>query len=239
LQLAKWGLAKWGSEVSLHGSNPEPLMSALPQWNEDGTEFTELNFGGNGKTDNYGASGDSKTGGHHIIGVAEAMARKLSPAFVVTQASAHAAPTAGNEFKVMNWIRAAAMIARIDPVAAGYLIKDARGHLRLPVLRQQSTLDLQGLMPNQPNLLVEYELHNLSDADFTFTAPAVAQAQVLLAALASNFGYDPNQRAAYNTKYRNPVLSYLSAERLQIIYANAGLDAVASEIAKLKVMGII
>jgi hypothetical protein len=30
LQLAKWGLAKWGSEVSLHGSNPEP-MSALYQ----------------------------------------------------------------------------------------------------------------------------------------------------------------------------------------------------------------
>jgi hypothetical protein len=24
-------LAKWGSEVSLHGSNPEPLMSALGQ----------------------------------------------------------------------------------------------------------------------------------------------------------------------------------------------------------------
>jgi len=23
-------LAKWGSGVSLHGSNPEPLMSALP-----------------------------------------------------------------------------------------------------------------------------------------------------------------------------------------------------------------
>lgn len=60
---------------------------------------------------------------------------------------------------------------------------------------------------------------------------------MLLATLASKFGYDPNQRAAYNTKYRNPVLSYLSAERLQIIYANAGLDAVASEIAKLKRMG--
>jgi hypothetical protein len=209
------------------------------QWNEDGTEFTELNFGGNGKTDNYGAPGDSKTGGHHIIGIAETMARKLSPAFVVTQASAHAAPTAGNEFKVVNWIRAAAMIARVDPLAAGYLIKDARGHLRLPALRQQGTLDLQGLMPNQPNILVEYELHNLSDADFIFTAPAVAQAQLLLAALASRFGYDPNQLAAYNTKYRNPILSYLSAERLQIIYANAGLDAVAAEIARLKAMGII
>jgi len=65
------------------------------------------------------------------------------------------------------------------------------------------------------------------------------QAQLLLAALASRFGYDPNQLAAYNTKYRNPVLSYLSAERLQIIYANAGLDAVAAEIAKLKTVGII
>jgi hypothetical protein len=209
------------------------------QWNEDGTEFTELNFGGNGKTDNYGAAGDSKTGGHHIIGIAEAMARKLSPAFVVTQASAHAAPTAGNEFKVVNWMRAAAMIARVDPLAAGYLIKDARGHLRLPVLRQQGTLDLQGLMPNQPNLLVEYALHNLSDADFNFSAPAVGQVQLLLAVLAPRFGYDPNQSAAYNTKYRNPVLSYLSAERLQIIYVNAGLDAVAAEIGRLKMMGII
>jgi hypothetical protein len=209
------------------------------QWNEDGTEFTELNFGGNGKTDNYGAVGDSKTGGHHIIGVAESMARKLSPAFVVTQASAHAAPTAGNEFKVVNWIRAAAMIARVDALAAGYLIKDARGHLRLPVLRRQGTVDLQAVMPNQPNILVEYELHNLSDADFTFSAPAVGQAQLLLAALASRFGYDPTQRAVYNTKYRNPILSYLSAERLQIIYANAGLDAVAGEIARLKRMGII
>lgn len=209
------------------------------QWNEDGTEFAELNFGGNGKTDDYGTPGDSKTAGHHIIGIAEAMARKLSPAFVVTQASAHAAPTAGNEFKVVNWIRAAATIARVDPLAAGYLIKDARGHLRLPLLRQQGTLDLQGLMPNQPNLLVEYELHNLSDADFNFSAPAVAQAQLLLATLAPKFGYDPNQRAVYNTKYRNPVLSYFSAERLQIIYANAGLDAVAAEIGRLKAMGII
>jgi len=94
-------------------------------------------------------------------------------------------------------------------------------------------------MPSQPNILVEYELHNLSDADFVFSAPAVGQAQLLLAALATRFGYDPDQRAAYNSKYRNPVLSYLSAERLQIIYANVGLDAVAAEIARLKGMGII
>jgi hypothetical protein len=113
------------------------------QWNEDGTEFTELDTGGNGKTDNYGVRGTSKTGGHHIIGVAETMARKLPPAFVVTQASAHGSPTSGNEFQVVNWIRAAS------------------------------------------------------------------------------------------------ILTYLSAERLQITYANAGLDGVAKEIANLGAMGLI
>lgn len=55
--------------------------SIVLQWNSDGTEFSELNFGGNGKTDNYGKPGDSKTGAHHIIGIAEAMKRKLSLLF--------------------------------------------------------------------------------------------------------------------------------------------------------------
>ncbi|HEX7562760.1 MAG TPA: hypothetical protein VF396_05800, partial [Bradyrhizobium sp.] len=45
------------------------------QWNSDGTEFAELNFGGFGTNDNFGATGDSRTGGHHIISIAETMAR--------------------------------------------------------------------------------------------------------------------------------------------------------------------
>src|SRR5262249_27076629 len=86
------------------------------QWNGNGTEFTELNFGGFGTTDNFGnTTGDSRTGGHHIITIAEEMARGLSPAFVITQASAHSAPTSGNEYKVVNWLRAGAVIAQIDP----------------------------------------------------------------------------------------------------------------------------
>lgn len=59
--------------------------SMVFQWNANGTEFEELNFGGNGKTDNYGASGDSRTGSHHIISLAETMKRKLSPEFVLNQ----------------------------------------------------------------------------------------------------------------------------------------------------------
>jgi hypothetical protein len=84
------------------------------QWKSDGTEFLELNFGGNGSTDNNGAAGDSTTGAHHILGIAETMKRGLSPSFVITQASAHSAPTSGNEYKVINWLRAAAIVESIS-----------------------------------------------------------------------------------------------------------------------------
>src|SRR5262249_57680746 len=77
------------------------------EWNADGTELQELNFGGNGANDNYGAKGDSRTAAHHILGLAESMKRDLAPELVITQASAHSAPTLGNEYKVVNWIRAA------------------------------------------------------------------------------------------------------------------------------------
>src|SRR3989442_3496830 len=59
--------------------------SMVFQWNSDGPEFQELNFGGNGQTDNYGAAGNSKTGAHHMISAAEAMKRGLPPDLVIAQ----------------------------------------------------------------------------------------------------------------------------------------------------------
>jgi hypothetical protein len=207
------------------------------QWNADGTEFTELNFGGNGKTDNFGQPGDSRTGGHHILGIAEAMARGLPAALVITQASAHSAPTLGNEYKVVNWLRAAAIIARIDPVKAGYLTRDASGQLRLPALRQLGNVDL--LAAGQLNLLAEYTIHNLSDGDFTYSGPAVAGVQVLLANIAPRFGFDPADTARYNNAFRNVVLSHLSAERLLVLYSAGGLDAVDDEVEALRRRGVL
>ncbi len=207
------------------------------QWNADGTEFTELNFGGNGNTDNYGAAGDSRTGGHHILSLAESMARKLPAAFIVTQASAHSAPTLGNEFKVVNWLRTAAIIAQVDPVARGYLVADNAGHLRLPALRSPDTVGLNAA--GQTNLLVEYEIHNLSDADFVFSIPAITESQVILAKLAAQYGYDPVQTADYNTRYRNPALTYLSGERILILYTTKGLAAVQAELDVLRARGVI
>jgi AAA ATPase domain len=118
------------------------------QWTETGGEFPELNFGGNGKTDKFGGDGNSKTGADHILGVAETIKRGLPPPFVITQASAHAPPAEGNEFMVVNWIRAAAVIAQADPVAAGYLIKDPQGRPRLPPLRRLAELPIQQSLPD-------------------------------------------------------------------------------------------
>ena len=91
----------------------------------------------------------------------------------------------------------------------------------------------------QTNILVEYEIHNLSDADFVFTIPAITEGQVILAQLASRYGYDPSNAAVYNTQYRNPVFSYLSAERILMMYTNNGLPAVQAELDRLRSRGVI
>ncbi len=209
------------------------------QWNSDGTEFAELNFGGNGLTDSYGLTGNSKTGGHHLMGLAEAMKRALAPDFVISQASAHSAPTLGNEYKVVNWLHTAAILAQIDPVAKGYLSVDGLGQLRLPALRQLGSINLNAAIPSQTNLLAEYALHNLSDADFTYSIPAISEVQVLLQILAPEYGYISTDVTTYNTRFRNPVLSYLSAERLLIIYSNSDLDGVRTQISLLRQYGVI
>lgn len=203
------------------------------QWNADGTEFAELNFGGNGTTDKAGQSGDSKTGGHHILGLAESIKRKLAPEFVITQASAHAAPTLGNEYKVVNWIRTAAMLAQVDPVAGGYLARTAENQYRLPALYKLGDLKLD----NQTNLLAEYAIHNLSDADFVFSIPAVSIAETILKAIAPEFGYRPEDVTLFNTKFRNPVFAYIPPERLVMLYAHQGLKEVRAEIRLLNPRG--
>jgi len=211
------------------------------QWNADGSEFTELNFGGAGTNDAWGTPGDSRTGGHHIISIAESMKRGMPPELVITQASAHSAPTSGNEYKVVNWLNAAAIIAQIDPVAKGYLTMDSQGRLRLPALRQLgSGVNLTSTLSTE-NLLAEYALHNLSDSDFNLSGPAITTAEDALAAVAGTFGYNSNAAdpTKYNTQFRNVVLSQLSAERLLIIYSNAGLPGVTAEVQKLRALGLI
>jgi hypothetical protein len=158
---------------------------------------------------------------------------------VIAQATAHSHATASNEFNVVNWLHAAAIIAQIDPVASGYLSQDAQGRLRLPPLRRLGDINLNAATPSQSNLLVEYPLHAVSDSDFVATEPAVSVDQVILITLAPEFGFDPTQTAAYNNGFRNPVFAFLTAERLFILYGNGGLDAVRAEITNLRNRGMI
>src|SRR3974390_573144 len=227
----------------------ENIILGAPLWHDwaktmsfqgtaNGTEFTELNFGGTGTNDNYGTPGDSRTGGHHIITIAEEMARDLSPEFVITMDSAHSAPTSGNEYKVVNWLRAGAIIAQIDPVAKGYLYVDGSGNLRLPPLRQLGNnvhLNASG----QTNVLAEYTIHNLSDADFTYSGPAIDADNVLLQSIAQMFGYNPSDASTYYLKFRNPVLSFFTGERLLMLYSEKGINGVIAEVQKLRDCGII
>jgi hypothetical protein len=192
------------------------------QWNADGSEFAELRI--------------ASSGGHHIIGLAETIKRGFAPDFVVTHASAHTSPT-DDEGLVVKWIRAASIIARVDPVAQGYLRLDATGKLRLPAVRGLGSVDLNAA--GQTNLLVEYVHHHLSDADWILAEPAVATAELLLKKLAPELGYDTATASDYTTKYRNPALSYLSAERILMIYGHGGLPAVRAELKRLKSHGVI
>ncbi len=209
------------------------------QWNADGSEYIELNFGGNGKTDAWGAPGNTKTSAHHMIGTAEGMARGMPPAFLIAHASAHGAPNAGNEFSVVNWLRTAGIMTGIDPVERGYLVRDAAGRLRIAPVRNLGSVNILASLPNQSNLLYEYVLQNLSDADYTYTGPAVVQSELLLRTLAPKFGYDPADATRYNTAYRNPVLTHLSAERVHILYATGGIDRVEKEVGKLRAAGLV
>ena len=202
------------------------------QWNADGSEFTEFYFGGAGTSDAWGAGGNSRTGGHHILGIAESMARGNAPLMVLTQASAHSAPTLGNEYKVVNWLRTAAIIARVDPVKRGYLALDGAGHLRLPALGGMGEVNLNAA--DQVNARLEYTLHTLSDADFPLSGPALVSITTVLKKLAPEFGYDGADVAAFNLRFRNPALAHLSAERLMALYADKGLAAVRKELQRLR-----
>jgi len=123
-------------------------------------------------------------------------------------------------------------MAQIDPVAAGYLVLDAQGRLRLPPLRKLGDIDLADL--NQANVLAEYTLHNLSDADFTYSSPAITEAQIILLTLAPRYGYDPSNVSVYNNGYRNPVLSFLTGEHILMLYSDQGLAGVQAELDKMR-----
>jgi len=128
------------------------MKTVVFQYEADGSFFKEGEIAG--------------TGAHHCLSGAEAIARGHDARFVTVLLSAHAAPSLGDEKSVVQWCRASAAIAGVDPVAYGLLARDGAGY------------KLAQLPP------VEAFVSNLSDHDFVLSVQAAHEVVPRVDALA-------------------------------------------------------
>ena len=96
----------------------------------------------------------ASTASHHPFGVAESIHRGLSAELVVAQAAAHDPPGILPQ-RVIGYLRAASVLAGVDPVERGYLSRGADGSWTLAKL---------------PSF--EATINHLSDHDYVGTDPA-------------------------------------------------------------------
>lgn len=134
------------------------MKTVVFQYRDDGTFLDELPIGA--------------TGGHHCLSGAEAIVRGHTPEFVTVLLSAHAAPSLGDEAKVVTWCRASAMIANVDPIDYGLVRKTADGY---------------ALARRPP---IEAFVNHLSDHDYVLAIHAAHQVRAMLAVVAPAFGMD-------------------------------------------------
>ncbi|GAA0524699.1 hypothetical protein FHS83_001843 [Rhizomicrobium palustre] len=155
------------------------------------------------------------TGSHHILGLAEAMARKMPPRFVMTQACAHDLPKEPGGQNVISWLKAGAIIARVDPVRAGYLTKAADGKL-------------------SASFGAECHVNFLSDQSWSSEGPALKKARAVLADVAADYGYAKSDSARY-AMFENTALAYYGADALALLPA----ETVKAKLLALKKAGLI
>ena len=168
------------------------------QWLEDGSIRAEAQL--------------AKTGEHHVLSIAESMKRGVAPHICVAQACAHEHPgTPAGEALVVGFIRAAARIAGLDPIKAGFLAEDGK------------TLAL-------PRRMEGFVVH-LADHDFVVAGPACQWSAAALSTLFAD-KYGVKERAAKN-KLRNYVLANLTAMRLYGTLSSKGEKAFADEVARV------
>ncbi|CAL4869555.1 hypothetical protein MMA231_03847 (plasmid) [Asticcacaulis sp. MM231] len=171
--------------------------SLVFQWQDIGVEMPEISIAG--------------TGAHHILGLAETMRRGLPASLVQVQACAHAAPEDGDRIEVDNWLRAAAIIARVDP---------------------SKYLPAKGVWPE------ECHIHTLSDQNWMVAEPAAVMANEALAAAAGAFGFDPADVKTYTWHFRLIALSTLGADRIAEAWRREGDRGVLALLEPLRARGL-
>lgn len=157
------------------------------QWQADSSSRTEQPLAG--------------TGEHHVLSLAELLVRKAPAELVVAQACAHTHPGSdADEAQVVNWLKAAAIIAGTDPVRYGLL--DASGKT-VPLPRRQ-----------------EGFICHLGDHDFVLSVPAVKWTLPVMREIAkADYKIsDNNLEGKPFNSLRNMVYSQVSAMRLEQAY---------------------
>lgn len=172
------------------------------QWKKDGTLTKQPLIAG--------------TSSHHVFVVAEAMHRKLPSGFVVALASAHAPPTGSDAKSVVEWIRAAAILAKVDPLQTRVLTKagDAFTPARLAS--------------------VEAVINHLSDHDYVLTDPAGAAVAESLERLATATVDVPPDPAALRWS-RHRIQSQVAGMLLYSWLRDGGDARVAAELQRRKI----
>jgi hypothetical protein len=207
---ARYGLVSESSAIDASFALAAPLWHDINkvtvfQWNPDGSEFVEQTI--------------ADTGGHHPISGAEAIVRGLPADFVVAQLSAHDPPQLGTSLvRLINYVRAAAIIARVDPVKAGLL----------QAWDDPSAPGGLGLAQVPPR--VEGHINHLSDHDFVFSGDSAIIVLGTLKDLAPDYGIDPVAQPARFNLLRNTVFSQLTDMRLYGVLQSGGPPAVKARI---------
>jgi hypothetical protein len=207
--------ARYGLVTESHAIDPS-IAAAAPlwhdinkptvfQWNDDGSEFVEQTI--------------ADTGAHHPLSGAEAIVRGMSPDFVIALLGAHDPPQLGVSYaRLVNYIRASAIIARVDPVAAGLLAPASDPGL-------PAGLGLSQVPPR-----VEPHINHLSDHDFVFSGDSATLMIRTLQNLAPSYGIDPPTQTARFNLFRNTVFSQMTDMGLYGVLQTSGEAAVKAAI---------
>ncbi len=174
------------------------------QWQKDGSSLPEYTIAG--------------TGAHHIFSVAEAIYRNLPSDEVVAQACAHDHPgSKADEDQVVNWIKAASILAGVEPVSYGLLSADAKS---LPTPHQQAG----------------YIVH-LGDHDWVLSVPAAQQSVAALKQVAAKvYGMSKQDLNSIKfNKFRNYIGAQYSFMHVHQTLSTKDPFTAASEIASLVV----
>jgi hypothetical protein len=171
----------------------------------------------------WGDSGESRTekpmagtGEHHPLSIAESIVRQLPPAVCVAQACAHDHPgTPDDEAKAVKYLRAAAILAGVDPVRAGLLAPDGQ---TLPLPRRSEPF-----------------VCHLGDHDYVLTVPMAKWTIALLGELATEkYGMSSGDlKGKPFNAFRNYVFSQATIEALYGLHSAKGRPAFAQKVATL------